>query len=175
MTTDPIRLPPDELARLVVDAATTADREGFWSGAGTAARDALQHLSRFLGLLLAGDDELHAAELELFGRVFEAVSGDRPSEQVLRATAMSSVEMASDPDALYAFLQETPEYLRALVAMDRERGTRNAEQAVTALGGLALGMLTADGREAAEEDSILTAHLNHLRGVLQSEGVDVPR
>jgi hypothetical protein len=152
---DPIRLPADELARLVVDAAASADAEGFWSGSGSAAQDALQHLGRFLGLLLAGDDELHAAELSLFGRVFEAVSGDVPSDQVLRATAMTSVEMASDPDALYAFLQETPAYLEAVVAMDRERGTHNAEQVVTSLGGLALAMLAADGREAAEEDAIL--------------------
>jgi hypothetical protein len=85
---------------------------------------------------------------------------------------MSSVEMASDPDALYAFLQETPDFLRAVVAMDRERGTRNADQVVTALSGLALAMLAADGREAEEEDSIVTTHLNHLRGMLVTEGVD---
>lgn len=169
--TEPIHLPPDHMARLVVAAATNAEEQGFWSGTGAAAHDALQHLARFLGLLLAGDDELHATELSLFGRVFEAVSGDLPSDQVLRATAMSSLELASDPDALYAFLQDTPAYLRAVIAMDRARGTRNADQAVAALGGLALAMLAADGREATEEDSILTTHLNHLRGVLQAEGV----
>jgi hypothetical protein len=169
--TDPIRLPADDLARLIVSAAATADAEGFWTGATPASHDALQHLGGFLGLLIAGDDDLHEAELSLFGRVFQAVSGDLPSDEVLRATAMSSVEMASDPDAMYAFLQRTPPYLRAVVEMDRARGTRNAEQVVTALGGLALAALAADGREAAEEDSILTAHLNHLRGVLEREGV----
>lgn len=169
--TDPIRLPPDDLARLVLDAAAAADAEGFWRGPGTAAHDALQHLGRFLGLLLAGDDEFHAAELALFGRVFEAVSGSVPSDEVLRATAMSSVELASDPDALYAFLQGTPAYVEAVVAMDRARGTRNAEQVVTSLGGLALAMLAADGRDAAEEDAIFTTHLNHLRGVLEQAGV----
>jgi hypothetical protein len=169
--TAPIHLPADELARLVVQAAAGADAEGFWTGPGSAAHDALQHLGRFLGLLLAGDDELHPTELALFGRIFHGVAGDLPSDEVLKATAMASVEMASDPDALYAFLQQTPAYLRAVVAMDRERGTRNAEQAVTALGGLALAMLAADGREAAEEDSIVTTHLNHLRGVLEAEGV----
>jgi hypothetical protein len=169
--TDPIRLPPDELAQLVTEAAASADREGFWSGGMPAAHDALRHLARFLGLLLAGDDELHRTELALYGRVFEAVSGERPSDDVLRATAMSSVEMASDPDALYAFLQETPAYLSAVVAMDRERGTRNGEQVVTALSALALAMLAADGREAAEEDAVVTTHLNHLRGVLEEAGV----
>jgi hypothetical protein len=170
--TDTIRLPPDDLARLVVAAATAAEREGFWTGGTPASHATLQYLARYLGLLLAGDDELHPAELTLFGRVFEAVSGDLPTDAVLRATAMSSVEMASDPDALYAFLQETPDFLRAVVAMDRERGTRNADQVVTALSGLALAMLAADGREAEEEDSIVTTHLNHLRGMLVTEGVD---
>ena len=168
----PTNLPPDHLARMVVDAAATAEAAGFWQGDGSAGHDAFQHLARFLGLLLAGDDEMHAAELALFGRVFAEIAGDRPSDEVLRATAMSSMELASDPDALYAFLQSTPAYLRALVEMDRARGTRNADQAVTAISGLALAMLAADGREAAEEDSILTTHLNHLRGVLQHEGVE---
>ena len=55
--------------------------------------------------------------------------------------------------------------------MDRERGTRNAGQVVTALSGLGVAMLTADGREAEEEDSIFTTHLNHLRGELDVHGV----
>ncbi len=169
--TDPIRLPPDDLARLVVAAAAAAEEQGYWSGQDAASHDALQHLGRFLGLLLAGDDELHPAELALFGRVFHAVSGDLPSDEVLRATAMTSVELASDPDALYRFLQHTPPYLEAIVAMDRDRGTRNAEQVVMALGGLALAMLAADDRDATEEDAIFTTHLNHLRGFVEEAGV----
>jgi hypothetical protein len=42
---------------------------------------------------------------------------------------------------------------------------------VTALGGLGLAVLAADGQAAEEEDSIFTTHLNHLRGELDASGV----
>lgn len=166
-----INVAPDELARLVVQAAENAEAQGYWTGTGPIARDAVQHLTRFLGLLLAGDDDINRRELTVYSQALRGASGAETSHDDLRAAAMETMEMANDPDALHAFLGETPEYLRAVVAMDRERGTRNAGQVITALSGLGVAMLTADGRDAEEEDSIFTTHLNHLRGELDVHGV----
>lgn len=156
---------------MIISAAEQAAQQGYWSGAAPIADDASRHLSHFLGLLLAGDDDLHRRELDVYGRVFHAAGKGEHSHDDLRTAAMESMEMANDPDALHAFLTETPAYLRAIIDMDRERGTRNADQVVTALGGLGLAILTADGRESEEEDSIFTTHLNHLRGELDAHGV----
>jgi hypothetical protein len=166
-----INVAPDELARLVVQAATNAEAQGYWTGTGPIADDTVQHLTRFLGLLLAGDDDINRRELTVYSHALRGASGVETSHDDLRAAAMETMGMANDPDALHAFLGETPEYLRAIVAMDRERGTRNAGQVVTALSGLGVAMLSADGREAEEEDSIFTTHLNHLRGELDAHGV----
>lgn len=166
-----IDLAPDEMARLVVQAAAHAQEQGYWTGAGSAAADAVRHLKRFLGLLLAGDDDINRRELTVYSQALRGAAGEEASHDDLRAAAMETVQLANDPDALHAFLGETPEYLRAIVSMDRARGTRNAGQVVTALGGLGVAMLTADGREAEEEDSIFTTHMNHLRGELDVQGV----
>ncbi|HEX6911876.1 MAG TPA: hypothetical protein VF142_15845 [Longimicrobium sp.] len=166
-----IQLPPDELARLVVQAAVNAQEQGYWKGEGDARHDAVRHLVHFLGLLLAGDDDVNAREMDVYQRVVNAVADAQSSRDELRTGAMESVEITSDPDALHAFLGETPAYLRAIMEMDRERGTRNADQVVTALGGLGLAVLAADGVAAEEEDSIFTTHLNHLRGELDAGGV----
>ena len=167
-----IHLSPDELSRLVVEAAVTADEQGYWSAPRPAAEDAVHHLTHFLGLLAGGDDDLSPPELEIFGEVFRAASGEHPSEDALRRTVAESVRLADDPDALQDFLIATPAYLDAIVEMDRERGTHNARQVVTALSGLALAMLAADGRAVPEEDSIFTTHLGHLRSRVASLGVD---
>lgn len=166
-----IDVAPDELARLVVQAAANAEQQGYWEGSGPITANALRHLTRFLGLLLAGDDDINRREINVFSQALRGASGVETSHDDLRAAAMETMEMANDPDALHAFLGETPSYLRAIVAMDRERGTRNAGQVVTALGGLGVAMLTADGRDAEEEDSIFTTHMNHLRGELDAHGV----
>ncbi|MBW3569821.1 MAG: hypothetical protein KY467_01830 [Gemmatimonadetes bacterium] len=166
-----IDVAPDELARLVVQAAENAEAQGYWTGPGPIAADAVRHLTRFLGLLLAGDDDVNRHELTVYSQALRGASGDEATHDDLRAAAMETMEMANDPDALHAFLGQTPDYLRAILAMDRERGTRNAGQVVTALGGLGVAMLTADGREAEEEDSIFTTHMNHLRGELDVHGV----
>ena len=166
-----IDVSPDELSRLVVQAAVTAQEQGYWTGDGPIAQDAVRHMVRFLGLLLAGDDDINRRELSVFSQALRGASGDEASHDDLRAAAMETMEMANDPDALHAFLGQTPAYLHAVMRMDRERGTRNAGQVVTALGGLGLAVLTADGREAEEEDSIFTTHMNHLRGELDVHGV----
>lgn len=166
-----IDLAPGELAGLVVQAAENADEQGYWAGPGPIRYDAVRHLERFLGLLLAGDDDVNPRELDVYSQAIAAASGGEASHDDLRAAAMETVKLANDPDALHAFLGETPDYLRAVIAMDGERGTRNASQVVTALGGLGLAVLTADGRAAEEEDSIFTTHLNHLRGELDVHGV----
>jgi hypothetical protein len=170
-----IYLSPDELSRLVVEAAVNADEQGFWEGPGPIAEDAVRHLVRFLGLLLGGDDHIDARELEVFGKVFSAASGERPADQDLRIAVLESVEIATDPDALHEFLATTPAYLRAILAMDQARGTRNADQVVTALSGLGLAVLAADGRSELEEESVFTIHLNHLRGELAALGLTAER
>ncbi|HEX2205731.1 MAG TPA: hypothetical protein VHG91_20630 [Longimicrobium sp.] len=166
-----IDLSPDELSRLVVEAAVNAAEQGFWPAAHPIADDAVTHLVRFLGLLVAGDDDINRREMDVFADVFAAARGERPAHEGLREMVMESVEIATDPDALQHFLVSTPDYLRAVIEMDRARGTRNADQVVTALGGLALAVLAADGQEAVEEHSIFTTHLNHLRGELDTHGV----
>ena len=166
----PIDLAPDELSRLIVQAAVNADEQGYWTGPGPIAEDAVRHLVRFLGLLLAGDDDINPRELEVYAQVVRGARGEASHED-LRTAALDTMQIANDPDALHAFLGETPAYLRAILAMDRERGTRNAGQVVTALGGLGVAILSADGRAAEEEDSIFTTHLNHLRGELDVHGV----
>lgn len=166
-----IELPPEEMARLVVQAAENAQDQGFWRGEGASRDDAVRHLVHFLGLLLAGDDDVNAREMDVFSRVANAVSDARSTDDELRTGAMESVELANDPDALHAFLGDTPAYLRAILDMDVALGTRNADQVVTALSGLGLAVLAADGKAAEEEDSIFTTHLNHLRGELDVAGV----
>ncbi|HEX8361088.1 MAG TPA: hypothetical protein VF613_13330 [Longimicrobium sp.] len=162
-----IHLSPDELSRLVVEAAVNADEQGYWSGPGSAAENAVAHLTRFLGVLAGGDDDLNSRELELFGEVFRAATGEHPSDDVLRRSVAESVRLADDPDALNDFLIATPAYIESVAAMDRERGTRNTDQVVTALSGLALAMLAADGRAEPEEDSVFTTHIGHLRRLLE--------
>lgn len=165
-----IHLSPGEMSRLVVQAAVTASEQGYWLGSRSAADDAAAHLAHFLGLLAGGDDDLSRSELAVFGEVIGAVLGARPGDDALRRSIEQSVRTADDPDALHDFLTATPAYLEAVVAMDRERGTHNARQVVTALSGLALAVLAADGRAEAEEDSIFTTHLGHLRRVVDALG-----
>ncbi|HEU4556909.1 MAG TPA: hypothetical protein VFS20_03630 [Longimicrobium sp.] len=166
-----IHLRPDELAGLVVKAATNAENEGYWTGTGPISEDAARHLTTFLGLLLGGDDHVDEKELKVFEQVWTAATGGNPDEDELRTSVTRSVNLADDPDALQEYLTATPPYMQAVIAMDRDRGTRNAEQVVTALSGLALAVLAADGKAAAEEDSVFTTHLNHLRNELAKDGL----
>jgi len=165
-----IHLEPDELSRLIAQAALQAEEQGYWRGPGGAADDAAAHLIHFLGLLAGGDDDLNPHELAVFGQVFRAASGEQPADELLRSSVAGSVRTADDPDALHEFLTATPAYLQAVLAMDRERGTHNARQVVTALSGLALAVLAADGRAEPEEDSIFTTHISHLRGLVEELG-----
>jgi len=165
-----IHLRPDELAKLVVQAASNAEAEGFWTGTNPLAEDAARHLVTFLGLLLGGDGDVDQDELKIFQEVWTAANGGTPTEDELRNSITHSVNLADDPDALQEYLLMTPPYLDAVIAMDRERGTRNAEQVVTALSGLALAVLAADGKAEAEEDAVFTTHLNHLRGEVRRLG-----
>jgi hypothetical protein len=168
-----IYLEPDELSRLVVEAAVNAEEQGYWKGEGPVADDAVRHLVGFLGLLLGGDNDVDPSELAVLGKVFEAASGARPSDDELRAVVSDSVAIADDPDAVSEFLTTTPGYLRAIEAMDRERGTRNADQVLAALSGLALAVLAADGRAEVEEDAVFSTHLDHLRRELKAQGIAV--
>jgi hypothetical protein len=173
MTNRSIHLEPDELSRLVVEAALNADEQGYWKQPRPIAEDAVKHLVAFLGLLLGGDDDVDATELNVLGEVFAAATGAHPSEAELRAAVNESVTVADDPDAVNAFLCTTPPFLAAVMAMDQERGTRNADQVVTALSGLALAVLAADGRAEVEEDAVFTTHLEHLRRELSTRGISV--
>lgn len=163
-----IHLQPDELSRLIVDAAANAQQEGFWSGNGSAADDAVRHLTRYLGLMLGGDNDVSPHEMRIFRQVCAAATGREAGDDELLASVRDAVHIADDPDAVEDFLLTTPPFLRAVIAMDRQRGTRNAEQVVTALGGLALAVLAADGKAEVEEDAVFTTHLNHLRDELRS-------
>jgi hypothetical protein len=165
-----IHLQPDELSRLVVQAAANAQSEGFWSGPGTAAEDAGRHLVRVLGLLLGGDDHVDTREMNLFAQVHAAATGEHLAHDELLASVEESVAIADDPERVEEFLTTTPPFLRAVIAMDRSRGTRNAEQVVTAIGGLALALLAADGKAEPEEDAVFTTHLEHLRREIGSIG-----
>lgn len=158
-----IHLQPDELSRLVVQAAANAQSEGFWTDAGSATEDAARHLVRFLGLLAGGDDHLDEREMNLFAQIYAAATSHHLPEDELRASVHESVSIADDPEQVEAFLTATPPFLRAVLAMDRARGTRNAEQVVTAMSGLALALLAADGKAEVEEDAVFTTHLGHLR------------
>jgi len=158
-----IHLQPDELARIVVQAAANAQGEGFWSGPGSAAEDAGRHLVRVLGLLLGGDDDVDARELNLFAQIHAAATGEHLAHDELLEAVDEGVAIADDPERVEAFLTTTPPFLQAVIAMDRERGTRNAEQVVTAISGLALALLAADGKAEPEEDAVFTTHLEHLR------------
>ncbi|HEX6746809.1 MAG TPA: hypothetical protein VF092_05885 [Longimicrobium sp.] len=166
-----IHLQPDELSRLVVQAAANAQDEGFWSGAGSAADDAAQHLTRYLGLMVGGDNDVSPHELRIFWQICTAATGREASDEELLASVGEAVRVADDPDAVEEFLLTTPPFLRAVMAMDQARGTRNAEQVVTALSGLALAMLAADGKAEVEEDAVFTTHLTHLRNELQKLGL----
>jgi hypothetical protein len=169
--THSIHLNPGELARLVTQSAANAQDEGFWTGEGSARDDAARHLTRYLGLLLGGDNDVDEDELNIFRAVCAAATGRESSDEELIESVRDAVHVADDPDAVEEFLLTTPPFLRAVMEMDRARGTRNAEQAVTALGGLALAMLAADGKAEIEEDAVFTTHLDHLRRELQSLGL----
>ena len=106
----------------------------------------------------------------MFGQVFRATSGEQPADDLLRSSIAGSVRTADDPDALHDFLTATPAYLQAVLAMDRERGTHNTRQVVTALSGLALAVLAAAVRAEPEEDSIFTTHIGHLRELVEELG-----
>jgi len=173
MSNRSIHLQPDELSRLVVEAAVNADEQGYWRGDTTIGENTVRHLVGFLGLLLGGDDDVDAKELGVLGEVFAAASGAHPGDAELRDRVRESVAIADDPDAVNAFLTTTPDYLAAVMAMDAERGTRNADQVVTALSGLALAVLAADGLAEIEEDAVFTTHLEHLRRELSSRGLSV--
>ena len=166
-----IHLQPDELSRLVVQAAANAQNEGFWSGDGSAADDAARHLTRYLGLMVGGDNDVSPHEMRIFQQVCAAATGQESTDDELMASVRDAVRIADDPEAVEDFLLATPPFLRAVIAMDRARGTHNAEQVVTALSGLALAMLAADGKAEVEEDAVFTTHLNHLRDELRANGL----
>ena len=162
---------PADLSTLILRAAATADTVGFWPGPGSVAADATTHIVRFLGLILAGDQDLHPRELNLYGRVIQATLGERPTHDDLQVAAMEALDQATDPEGLDAFIRSTPAYLRSLIEMDRAHRTREARRVVEALGALGYAILEADDRAAAEEGYILRGHINHLRGELATAGV----
>jgi hypothetical protein len=162
---------PAELSTQILRAAATADTVGFWSGNGSITADATTHIVRFLGMILAGDQELHPKELNLYGRIMQAVLGERPTHDDLQVAALEGLDAATDPDALEAFIHSTPAYLEALIEMDRVHGTREARRVVEALGVLGYAVLEADGRATTEEGHIFRGHINHLRGLLERDGV----
>ena len=166
-----IHLQPAELTKLIVQAASNAQAEGYWTAPGSAGDDAARHLVRYLGLLVGGDDDFSAEEMALFAQIHRAATGGDASADELHHVVGEAVEIADDPDAVQDFLCTTPPFLQAVIAMDRERGTRNAEQVVTALSGLALAALAADGRAEIEEDAVFTTHLEHLRRELRDGGL----
>lgn len=168
--THSFHLHPEQLTRTVFQAAENADGEGYWRGDRPIRADVEEHLLRFLSVLIGGDDDLDPREMDIFEQV-SATGSEHPMPlDELVPYVRDFSRLIDDPDALQAFLTTTPAYLRAIVEMDRERGTRNAEQVVTALGGLALAVLAADGKAEVEEDAIFTVHLDHLRGELQGDG-----
>jgi hypothetical protein len=171
--THSIHLNTGELARLIVQAAANAQAQGFWSGEGDASDDAAGHLTRYLGLLLGGDNDVDEDELRIFRDVCAAATGSTSTDEQLLASIRDAVHVADDPDEVEEFLLTTPPFLSAVMEMDRARGTRNAEQVVTALSGLALAMLAADGRAEVEEDAVFTTHIGHLRRELASLGLTV--
>jgi hypothetical protein len=162
---------PTDVSALVLRAASRADAVGFWPGPGSITADATNHIVRFLGLILAGDQELHPKELNLYGRVMESVLGERPSHDDLQVAAMEGLDAATDPAALEGFIHSTPAYLHALIEMDRAHRTREARRVVEALGVLGFALLEVDGRATLEEGNIFRGHINHLREVLTREGV----
>jgi hypothetical protein len=162
---------PSELSTRILRAAATADTVGFWAGPGSVAADATTHIVRFLGLILASDQELHPRELNLYGRVMEAMLGERPTHDDLQLAAVEGLDAATDPQALDAFIHSTPAYLRALIEMDRTHRTREALGVVRALGALGYAVLEADGRATSEEGHVFRGHINHLREVLAREEV----
>src|SRR5688500_13250902 len=95
---------PADLSTLILRAAATADTVGFWPGPGSIAADATAHIVRFLGLILAGDQDLHPKELNLYGRVIEATLGERPTHDDLQVAAMEGLDRATDDAALDAFI-----------------------------------------------------------------------
>jgi hypothetical protein len=165
-----VHLEPDQLSKLVIQAAANAQEQGYWTGTGSAGDDAARHLVRYLGLMVGGDNDVSEHELPIFRKVCTAATGREQTDEELTEVIRDAVSIADDPDAVGNFLLTTPPFLRAVIAMDRERGTRNAEQVVTALSGLALAMLAADGKAELEEDAVFTTHLNHLRGELAQLG-----
>jgi hypothetical protein len=165
---------PADLSTLILRAAATADTVGFWAGPGSITADASNHIVRFLGLILAGDQDLHPKELNLYGRVMQAVMGERPSHDDLQVAAMEGLDVATEPAALEAFIHSTPRYLGALIEMDAAHQTREARRVVEALGALGYAVLEADGRATTEEGHIFRGHINHLRGELSQGGVADP-
>jgi len=111
-----------------------------------------------------------ARELNLFAQIHAAATGEHLAHDELLDVVEDGVAIADDPERVEAFLSTTPPFLRAVIAMDRSRGTRNAEQVVTAIGGLALALLAADGKAEPEEDAVFTTHLEHLRREVASLG-----
>jgi hypothetical protein len=166
-----IHLQPGELSALIVQAAANAQDEGYWTGEGAAKDDAALHLTRYLGLMLGGDNDVSPHEMRIFQQVCAAATGTQASDDELMTSVRDAVRIADDPDAVEDFLLTTPPFLGAVIAMDKARGTHNAEQVVTALSGLALAMLAADGKAEVEEDAVFTTHLNHLRDELRTHGL----
>jgi hypothetical protein len=162
---------PAELSTLILRAADTADAVGFWKGRDSIAANATTHVVRFLGLILAGDQDIHPKELNLYGRVIQAVLGERPTHDDLQVAALEGLDAATDPAALDAFIQSTPAYLNALIQMDRAKQTREARRVVDALGALGYAVLEADGRATMEEGRIFRGHINYLREQLGASGV----
>lgn len=162
---------PSDLSTLILRAAATADTVGFWPGPGSITTDATTHIVRFLGLILAGDQDLHPRELNLYGRVIQATLGERPTHDDLQVAALEGLDRATDPAALERFITTTPGYLAALIEMDRTHQTREARRVVEALGALGYAVLEADGRATPEEGKILRGHVNHLRDALERAGV----
>lgn len=162
---------PADLSRLILRAADTAEAVGFWKGRDSITANATAHIVRFLGLILAGDQDLHPKELNLYGRVMQAVLGERPTHDDLQVAALEGLDAATDPAALEAFIHATPAYLNALIEMDRAKHTREARRVVDALGQLGYAVLEADGRATIEEGRIFRGHINHLREQLEGAGV----
>jgi hypothetical protein len=161
---------PPELYRFVFDAAYRAEAKGDWTGPGRLVEEVQRHVLGFLATLVRADGDVSYAESRFLADMLRPATG-RAFEHAEIRKLVARIG-AEGPAAQRG---SVPEYFRALIRGDRERGTVNAMNVAICLRELGVQLIATDGRDLPEESALLAAHVGLLERAVADAGVQQPR
>lgn len=154
---------PREIGSTLETAAVVIEKNGYWHSSTGIVKDVTRHVVGLLSILAKADRRVSASELEVLSGLVGGAMNHRDLEMIVDAEAAKT--------SVDEFLSTTPEYVRAAVAHDKEKGTNIAAIVLVCVAGIGRKMIAADSHISEKEVALLARHLVHLRAFIETRGV----